>query len=207
MEFYSRGSNGSTAGSVFSVLPVFPLIRSGIGSECFVGVGARCRFRPIHCSLRFGGSCPAVGVVVSFLPCSVRIERLGSLEYRTDRCFGGSTSLLTDRGAFDFFLECLQLVALRVPSQPGLVEGSEKLVWIEIGSGHRRIVCPRGVAIGGIHCIWIVPVASLAPVNLVGVTSVPESDPVGSMSLTLEGVVPAVWLGSIVALRKLRSVS
>ncbi|KAF2608291.1 hypothetical protein F2Q68_00042967 [Brassica cretica] len=122
MEFDSRGSNGSTAGSVFSVLPVFPLIRSGIGSECFVGVGARCRFRPIHCSLRFGGSCPAVGVVVSFLPCSVRIERLGSLEYRTDRCFGGSTSLLTDRGAFDFFLECLQLVALRVPSQPGLVE-------------------------------------------------------------------------------------
>ncbi|KAF2593823.1 hypothetical protein F2Q70_00042267 [Brassica cretica] len=143
MEFNFWGSNGSTVGSMFSVLPVNPLICSGIGSECFVGVGARCRFRPIHCSLSFSGSCPAVGVVLNFLPCSVRIERLGSLEYRTGRCFGGSTSLLTDRGAFDFFLECLQLVALRVPSQSGLVEGSAKLVWIDIGSGHRRIVCPR----------------------------------------------------------------
>ncbi|KAF2608269.1 hypothetical protein F2Q68_00043212 [Brassica cretica] len=121
MEFDFWGSNDSTAGSVFSVLPVFPLIHSGIGSECFVGVGARCRFRPIHFSLSFGGSCPAVGVVVSCLPCSILIERLGSLEYRTDRCFEGSTSLLTDRGEFDFFLECLQLAAMRVPSQPGLV--------------------------------------------------------------------------------------
>ncbi|KAF2563676.1 hypothetical protein F2Q70_00017426 [Brassica cretica] len=47
----------------------------------------------------------------------------------------------------------------------------------------------------------------LAPVNPVVVASVPESDPIGSMSSTLEGVVPAVWLGSIVVLRKLRSVS
>ena len=121
MDFDIRGSNGSTAGSVFSVLPVFSLIRSGIGSECFVGVGAWCQFCPIHCSLSFGGSFPAVGVVLSFLPCSVGIERLGSLEYQTDRCFVGSTSLLMDRGAFDFFLECLQIVTLRVPSQPGLV--------------------------------------------------------------------------------------
>ncbi|KAF3530385.1 hypothetical protein DY000_02042589 [Brassica cretica] len=160
---------------------VFPLIRSGIGSECFVGVGARCRFRPIHCSLSFGGSCPAAGVVVSFLPCSIRIERLGSLDYRTDRCFGGSTSPLTDRGAFDFFLERLQLDALRVPSHP--------------------------VPIKGIRCVWVVLVASLAPVNPVGVVSVPELDLKGSTSLTLEGVVLTVWLGSIFALRKLRSVS
>ncbi|KAF2567679.1 hypothetical protein F2Q68_00026311 [Brassica cretica] len=41
MEFDFWGSNGSTAGSMFSVLPVFPLICSGIGSECFVGVRAR----------------------------------------------------------------------------------------------------------------------------------------------------------------------
>ena len=34
-----------------------------------------------------------------------------------------------------------------------------------------------------------------------------ESDPIGSMSLTPNDVVPVVWLGSIVALRKLRSVS
>ncbi|KAF3538563.1 hypothetical protein F2Q69_00023566 [Brassica cretica] len=61
--------------------------------------------------------------------------------------------------------------------------------------------------IGGIRCVWVVQVASLAPVNPVGVVSVPESDPIGSMSLTLEGVVPTVWLGSIFALKKLRSVS
>ncbi|KAF2534914.1 hypothetical protein F2Q68_00021122 [Brassica cretica] len=150
MEFDFWGSNGSSAGSVFLVLPVFPLIRSGSGSECFVGVGARCRSRPIRCSLSFSGSCPAAGVVVSFPPCSVRIERLGSLECRIDRCFGGSTPFFTDQGAFDFYLECLQLDALRVPSQPVLV-----------------------VAIGGIHCVRVVPVASLAPYNLVGVTSVP----------------------------------
>ncbi|KAF2601970.1 hypothetical protein F2Q70_00026273 [Brassica cretica] len=122
MEFDSRGSNGSAAGSVISVPPAFPLIRSGNGSKYFVDVAAQCRFRPIHYSLSFGGSCPAAGVVVSFLPCSVRIERLGSPGYRTDRRFGGSTSLVTDRGAFDFFLERLQLDALRVPSQPGLVD-------------------------------------------------------------------------------------
>ena len=58
---------------------------------------------------------------MSFLSCSVRIERLGSPEYRIDQRFGSLTSLVTDRGAFDFFLERLQLDALRVPSQPGLV--------------------------------------------------------------------------------------
>ena len=99
----------------------FPVIRSGIGSECFVGVGAQGRFLPIHRSLSFGESCLAAGVIVNFLSCSVQIERLGSLEYRTVRCFGGSTSLLTDRVAFDFFLECLQLDALRVPFQLGPV--------------------------------------------------------------------------------------
>ena len=122
MEFDFRGSNGLTAGSVFLVPPAFLLIHSGIGSEYFMDVAAQCRFRPICYSLSFGGSCPAAGVVVSFLPCSVRIERLGSPEYRIDRCFGGLTSLITDRGEFDFFLECLQLNALRVPSQPDLVD-------------------------------------------------------------------------------------
>ena len=47
----------------------------------------------------------------------------------------------------------------------------------------------------------------MAPVNLVGVVSVPELDLIGTTSLTLEGVVLTVWLGSILALRKLRSVS
>ncbi|KAF2592137.1 hypothetical protein F2Q70_00042532 [Brassica cretica] len=121
MEFDFWGSNGSAVGSAFSVPPAFPLIRSGIRSECFADVAAQCRFRPIRCSLSFGGSCPAAGVVVGFLPCSVRTERLGSPECRTDRRFEGSTFLLTDRGVYDFFLERLQLDTLRVPSQPGLV--------------------------------------------------------------------------------------
>ncbi|KAL0645783.1 hypothetical protein Bca4012_044074 [Brassica carinata] len=54
---------------------------------------------------------------------------------------------------------------------------------------------------------WVVPVAPLAPVGPDGTVSVPESDPVGSTSLTLEGVVLMAWMGSIVALRKLISVS
>ncbi|KAF2570126.1 hypothetical protein F2Q70_00002288 [Brassica cretica] len=120
MEFDFWGSNGSATGSAFSVPLAFPLICSGIGSECFADVAVQCRFRPTRCSLSFGGSCPAAGVVVSFLPCSVRIERLGSPECRTNWRFEGSTFLLTDLGVFDFFLECLQLHTLRVPTQPGL---------------------------------------------------------------------------------------
>ncbi|KAF2583038.1 hypothetical protein F2Q70_00026272 [Brassica cretica] len=122
MGFDFWGSNGLKAGSVFSVPPAFPLICSRIRSEYFVDVAVQCRFRPIRYSLSFDGSCPAAGVVVSFLPCSIRIRPLGSLGYRTDRHFGGSTSLVTDRWSFDFFLERLQLDALRVPSQPGLVD-------------------------------------------------------------------------------------
>uniref|UniRef100_A0A0D3AT79 Uncharacterized protein n=1 Tax=Brassica oleracea var. oleracea TaxID=109376 RepID=A0A0D3AT79_BRAOL len=189
MEFDFRGSNGLVAVSVFLVPPAFSLIRSGIGPDCFVGVGAQCRFRPIHCSLSFSGSFPVDGVVVSFLPCSVWIKRLGSLECRTDRCFGETRQ----------FLEVRSLLLKFV------LEGSAILVWIEIGSSHERIVCPRDVPIGGIRCVWVVPVASLAPVNPFGVVSVPESDPIGSTSLTLEGVVPTVWLGSLFVLRKLRS--
>ena len=47
----------------------------------------------------------------------------------------------------------------------------------------------------------------MAPVVPAGIVSVPESDPIGSVSLTLEDVVPTIWLGFIVALRKLSSVS
>ena len=121
MEFDFRGSNCLTAGSVFLVPPAFLLIHSGIGSEYFVDVAAQCLFSPIRYSLSFGGSCPAVAVGVSFPTCSIQIERLGSLEYRIDRRFGGLTSLITDRGAFVFFLEHFEFDALRVPSQPGLV--------------------------------------------------------------------------------------
>ncbi|KAF3606140.1 hypothetical protein DY000_02049200 [Brassica cretica] len=71
------------------------------------------------------------------------------------------------------------------------------------GSVLAEIVFP----IKGIRCAWVVSVAPLAPVGPDGTVLVSESDPVGSTSLTLEGVVPMAWLGSIVALRKLRSVS
>ena len=47
----------------------------------------------------------------------------------------------------------------------------------------------------------------MALVDPIGMVSVPESDPIGLMSLILEDVVPTVWLGSIVALRRLTSVS
>ena len=107
MEFNLRGSNGLAVRFAFSVPHAVPLIRSGIGSECFVDVEAQCRFHPIRCSLSFGGSCLATGIVVSFLPCSVRIERLGSPEYRTDRRFESLMLLLMDREVFDFFLERL----------------------------------------------------------------------------------------------------
>ena len=50
-------------------------------------------------------------------------------------------------------------------------------------------------------------VALVVPVNPTGVTPTGELDPTGSMSLIHERVVHVVWLGSIVAFKKLRSVS
>ena len=117
MEFDFRESKGLVVGSEFSVPRAFQSIRSGIGLECFVGVGTPYRFRLIHSSLSFGGSCSAAAVVVSFLPCSVQIERLGSPEFRTDRHFGGSMYSLMDLGTFDSFLESSRLGDLRAPSQ------------------------------------------------------------------------------------------
>ncbi|KAF3521682.1 hypothetical protein F2Q69_00048814 [Brassica cretica] len=218
------------AGSALSVPPAFPLICSGIGSECFVDVATQCQSHPIRCSLSFSGSCPAAGVVVSFLPCNVRIKRLGSPEYRIDRRFGDSMSLLTGRGTFDFFLERLQLDALRVPSQPGLV-GYQWFDWRSFGYEFRRSETRAFLeVIDGLSVPGTVPDSSsnsfwdrclidrkrsiltqspdrMAPVVPAGIVSVPESDSIRSVSLTLEGVVPTVWFGSIVALRKLRSVS
>ncbi|KAF2552158.1 hypothetical protein F2Q68_00033715 [Brassica cretica] len=99
------------------------------------------------------------------------------------------------------------------PLEPTSMEARGRRNWSGLRSG--QVIgglsvsgtVPESIPIGGIRCAWVVPVASLAPVNTVGVASVPESDPIGSMSLTLEGVVPTVWLGSIIALRKLRPVS
>ena len=87
-----------------------------------MGVGAPYRFLLIHCSLSFGGSCHAAVVVVSFLPCSVQIEGLGSPEFRKDRHFGGSMYSLMDRGTFDSFLDRLRLDDLRAPSQLALID-------------------------------------------------------------------------------------
>ena len=63
------------------------------------------------------------------------------------------------------------------------------------------------VLIGGIPCIWVVSTVLSVPVGPLVKVSVLESDPTGSTSLSLDGVVPVVCLGSIVALKKLRSVS
>ncbi|KAF3527061.1 hypothetical protein F2Q69_00046371 [Brassica cretica] len=122
MEFDFRGSMGLVVGSEFLVPRAFQSIRSGIGLECFVGVGAPYRFRLIHSSLSFGGSCPAAVVVVSFLPRSVQIERLGSPEFRTERHFGGLMYSLMDRGTFDSFLERSWLDDLRAPSHLALID-------------------------------------------------------------------------------------
>ncbi|KAF2610433.1 hypothetical protein F2Q70_00013625 [Brassica cretica] len=67
MGFDFWGSNGLTAGSVFSVPPAFPLICSRIRSEYVVDVAAQCRFRQIRYSFSFDGSCPAAGVVAGIL--------------------------------------------------------------------------------------------------------------------------------------------
>ena len=120
--FGFRGSTGLVVGSEFSVPRAFQSIHSRIGLECFVGVGAPYRFRLIHCSLSFSGSCPAAVVVVIFFPCSFQIERLGSPEFRTDRHFEGSMYSLMDRGTFDSFFERSRLDDLRAPSQLALID-------------------------------------------------------------------------------------
>ncbi|KAF2573168.1 hypothetical protein F2Q70_00002249 [Brassica cretica] len=142
--------------------------------------------------------------------------RLGSLECRTVQCFGGSTSSLTDRGVSDFFPEYLQLNALVViiprssVSSPrvwarGVSEIS--LDWDRVRSSEDDLSPGRFLTRAPTRCVGAVSVASLVHVNPVGVTPALESDPIGSMSLTPDDVVPVVWLGSIVALKKLRSVS
>ena len=120
MEFDFRGSDDSAVGLAFSAPAVFLLIRFAIGLECFVDVAAQCLFLPIHCSLSFGESCPAAGVILNFLLCSARIGRLGSPECRTVMYFEGSTFPLMDQAVFDFFLE-RWLDTQRAPFQPGLV--------------------------------------------------------------------------------------
>ncbi|KAL0644480.1 hypothetical protein Bca4012_042770 [Brassica carinata] len=122
MEFDFWGSTGLVVRSEFLVPRAFRSIRFGIGLECFVGVGAPYRFRLIHCTLSFGGLCPAAVVVVSFLPRSVQIKRLGSPKFRTDRHFRGSMYSLMDHGTFDSFLERSRLDDLRAPSQLALID-------------------------------------------------------------------------------------
>ena len=77
--------------------------------------------------------------------------------------------------------------------------GGEDRSWIDDRSWFE-------VPIGGIRCVWVVPTVPLVPFGPAGKVLVLESDLIGLMSLTLDGVVPMVWLGSIVVPRKLRSV-
>ncbi|WZZ88312.1 hypothetical protein YC2023_116891 [Brassica napus] len=76
MEFDSRRLDDPVVEFTFLSPRVFPYIRFVIGSEYFVDFVARYHFHPARCNLSFGVPCP----VVNFLPCSIRIERLGSLE-------------------------------------------------------------------------------------------------------------------------------
>ena len=48
------------------------------------------------------------------------------------------------------------------------------------------------VPIGGIRCVWAVPVVPSVPVRPVRNVSVLESDPIGSTLSTLDGVFPMV---------------
>ena len=48
------------------------------------------------------------------------------------------------------------------------------------------------VPIGGICCVWVVPVVPSVPVGPTGKVSVLELDPVGSTLSILDGVVPIV---------------
>ena len=80
MEFDSQRLDDPSVEFAFLAPQVFPYIRFAIGSEYFMDLIARYLFHPARCNLSFGGPCPAAEVVVSFLPCSARIEHLGSLE-------------------------------------------------------------------------------------------------------------------------------
>ena len=81
MEFDSRRSDDLVVEFAFLAPHVFPYIRFVIGSEYFADLATRYLFHTARCNSSFGGLSPVAGVVVSFLPCSVRIERLGSPEY------------------------------------------------------------------------------------------------------------------------------
>nr|VDC97082.1 unnamed protein product [Brassica oleracea] len=80
MEIDSRRLDDPVVEFAFLAPQVFPCTRFVIGSAYIVDLVARYLFRPVRCNLSFGRPCPAAGVVASFLPCSVWIERLGTLE-------------------------------------------------------------------------------------------------------------------------------
>ena len=79
MELDSQRLDDPAVEFAFLAPQVLLYIHFAIGSEYFVDLVAQYLFLPALCNLSFGGPCPATGVVVSFLPCSARIERLGSL--------------------------------------------------------------------------------------------------------------------------------
>ncbi|KAF3541111.1 hypothetical protein F2Q69_00022055 [Brassica cretica] len=97
MEFDSRRSDDPVVEFAFLAPHVFPYIRFVIGSEYFADLEARYLFHPARCNSSFGGLSPVAGVVVSFLPCSIRIERLRSPEYLKVMYFGDLAFLLIDR--------------------------------------------------------------------------------------------------------------
>ncbi|KAF2588339.1 hypothetical protein F2Q70_00039279 [Brassica cretica] len=67
-------------------------------------LGVRCLFRPTRCNSGFTAACSAAEVVASSLPCSIRIERSGFLEYQRLQSFEDLVFLLMDQAAVGFSL-------------------------------------------------------------------------------------------------------
>ncbi|KAF2530559.1 hypothetical protein F2Q70_00029596 [Brassica cretica] len=65
-------------------------------------------------------------------------------------------------------------------------DGGARCIWVVL------IAPSAPIGPAGARCIWVVLIAPSAPIGPAGNVSVPESDPVGSMSLTLDGVVPTL---------------
>ncbi|KAF2542121.1 hypothetical protein F2Q68_00031034 [Brassica cretica] len=75
-----------------------------LGCQYFFGLVVRFLFRPACCNSGFAEACSAAEVAVSSLPCSVRIERSGSLEYGRLRYFEDLVFPLMDQTAVGFIL-------------------------------------------------------------------------------------------------------
>ncbi|KAF3596625.1 hypothetical protein DY000_02021130 [Brassica cretica] len=162
----SRRSDYSMVEFVFLAPQVFPYIRFVIGSEYFADLAAW---------YLIGWLSPASGGggVARFLPCSLV-------------SFSGVNSVFCE---FPFGL----IQSINDGPISDLLDDSR--LELRFGQGSRFDLELRSlfeVPIGGIRCVWVVSAVPSAPVGPAGKVSVLESDPIGSKSLILDGVVPMV---------------